>query len=85
MVEANLVPLTAAQLRLDFIHCEADSSQVPVLATAVVGEDDTLKFWRGSMMSGWTDETSESSSKCISMVTELHSASRVQGESKRAA
>jgi hypothetical protein len=77
VVEANLVPLAAAQLCLDLIHSEADSRQVPVPATAVGDEDDTLKFWRGLMMSGWTDETSESSSKCISMVTELHSASRV--------
>ena len=69
MVEANLVPLTAAQLRLDFIHCEADSSQVPVLATAVVGEDDTLKFWRGLMMCGQPEETSDSSSRCVSMVS----------------
>lgn len=79
------MPLTAAQLRLDFIHCEADSSQVPVLATAVVGEDDTLKFWRGLMMCGQPEETSDSSSRCISMVTELHSSSRVQGESEVAA
>ena len=79
MVETNSVPLTSAQLCLDLMHSEADSRQAPVGSTAVGDEDDTLKFWRGLMMSGRTDATSESSSKCISMVTEteLHSASRV--------
>lgn len=85
MVEANLVPLTAAQLCLDLIHSEADSRQGPVSAAAVGDEDDTLRFWRGLTWSEWTEETSESSSKYISMATELHSASGAWGESEGAA
>lgn len=77
------MPLAAAQLRLDFMHCEADSSQalVPTVGVGV----DALKFCRGLMICGQTKETNDSSSRCISMVNAWDSASRVQGESEVAA
>jgi hypothetical protein len=81
VLEANLVPLSLAQLSLELIHAVADSSPLPATVTVVV--DDDFKFWRGLMMREEPKEASESSNSWINIAMEsrlllgAHSESRV--------